>query len=104
MVEHSRSATELVHQVVTDLRPLTEVLSPQDHSILTEFSEYALEDQSAIVNTASLLPLESTLLIVLLEEHKRTQRLYDDLSTEIERLKMVAQRLQEIMPLEEAGL
>ena len=104
MDENSHSAVELVHQVISDLRPLTEGLSSQDHSILSEFTEYALSDQSVMINPVGLLPLESTLLVVLLEEHKRAQRLNDDLSAEIERLKTVAQRLQEMMPLEEAGL
>ncbi len=95
-------ATELVHQVIADLKPFTEVLSPQDRLIFTEFTEYALSDRAAIENAASLLLLEFTLLVVFLEEQKRTQRLYDELCAEIDRLKAVAQRLQEAIPVEEA--
>jgi hypothetical protein len=46
--------------------------------------------------------VETAYLIVLLEEHKRAQHLYNELNAEIERLKGVAQRLQE-MPLIEDG-
>ncbi len=101
MGSNFRSATELVHQVTADLKPFTEVLPPQDCLVLADFTEYALSDWAAIEDAASLLALESTLLVVFLEEHKRTQRLYSELCAEIDRLKAVAQHLQEVIPLEE---
>ncbi|MGE5250991.1 MAG: hypothetical protein ACM3QS_12370 [Bacteroidota bacterium] len=87
------SATELVHQVITELKPFTEMLPPQDRLIFGKLTEYALNSRAAIVDTGSLLPLEATLLILLLEEHKRIQRLYSELCAEIERLQKAAQRL-----------
>lgn len=95
------SATEAVHQVIADLKPFTEMLPPQDRLIFSKFTEYALNNRAAIANAASLLPLEATLLILLLEEHKVTQRLYAELYAEIERLKSVAQRLEAPSPSEE---
>lgn len=89
------SATELVHQIIADLKPLTEMLPRQDRLIFAKFTETALNSQAAILNRESLLSLEATLLILLLEEHKRTQQLYGELCAEIERLKMTAERLGE---------
>ncbi len=102
MGSNSRSATKFAHQIPADLKPFTEVLPPQDRSILIEFTEYALKDRATIEDAASLLPLEFALLVVFLEENKRTQRFYGELCAEIDRLKAVAQHLQEAIPLEEA--
>lgn len=99
-MKNDTSATELVHQVIADLGPLTEMLPLHDRLILGKLTDYALDHQAAIANTDGLLPLEATLLILLLEEHKRTQRIYGELCAEIERLKGVAQQLLD-MPLVE---
>jgi hypothetical protein len=81
------SATQLVHEVIGELKPLSEMLPPHDRWILTKFYEYALNNRAAIANAASLMPLEATLLIILLEERKRTNRLLSELQAEIETLK-----------------
>ncbi len=87
------STTELMHQVLADLKPFTEMLPPQDRLIFGKLMDYVLNNRAAIVEPASLLPLEATLLILLLEEHKRIQRLYSELCAEIERLQKAAQQL-----------
>ncbi len=81
------SATQLVHEVIGELKPLSEMLPPHDRWILTKFYEYALNNRAAIANAASLMPLEATLLIILLEERKRTNRLLSELQIEIAKLK-----------------
>jgi hypothetical protein len=90
------SATELVHQVIADLKPFADMLPPQDRMVFNKFAEYALNSRAAIANATSLLPLEATLLILLLEEHKRNQRLYDELRAEIERLKKATVQMAEL--------
>ncbi len=97
------SATEAVHQVISDLKSFTEMLPPQDRLIFNKFYEYALNNRAAIANAASLLPLEATLLILLLEEHKRTQRLYDELCAEVEKLKKAAPPPQGLPPMDGGG-
>ncbi len=92
------SATQAVQQVIADLKPFADMLSPQDRIVFNRFAEYALNNRAAIANAASLLPLEATLLILLLEEHKQTQRLYAELCLEIDRLKKAVQRLDELNP------
>jgi hypothetical protein len=81
------SATELVHQVIADLKPFAEMLPPQDRLIFNKFYETVLNNRAAIANAATLLPLEAVLLILLLEERKRNQRLYDELLAEVGRIK-----------------
>jgi hypothetical protein len=90
------SATELVHQVIADLKPFADMLPPQDRLVFNKFAEHALNSRAAIANATSLLPLEATLLILLLEEHKRNQRLYDELRAEIERLKKATAQVAEL--------
>jgi hypothetical protein len=89
------SATELVHEVIGELKPFSEMLSPHDRWILNRFYEYALNNRTAIANAASLMPLEATLLIILLEERKRTSRVLDELQAEIEKLKKAQKRLEQ---------
>ena len=89
------SATQLVHEVIGELKPLSEMLPPHDRWILTKFYEYALNNRAAIANAASLMPLEATLLIILLEERKRTNRLLNELQAEIETLKKDRKQLEQ---------
>ncbi len=95
------STTDWVHQVIADLQPFTEILPLQDRQIFSSFTEYALNNHTAIANADGMLLLEATLLILLLEEHKRTQSLYSELCVEIERLKRVAQQLEGIPLMQE---
>ena len=97
------SATELVHQVVADLKAFTDMLPPQDRLIFNKFAEHALNNRAAIANAASLMPLEATLLILLLEEHKLNRRLYEELRAEIEKLKKAGERLEELAQTEADG-
>lgn len=89
------SATQLVHEVIGELKPLSEMLPPHDRWILTKFYEYALNNRAAIANAASLMPLEATLLIILLEERKRTNRLLSELQIEIAKLKKDRKQLEQ---------
>jgi hypothetical protein len=89
------SATQLVHEVIGELKPFAEMLSPQDRWVLNRFYEYALNNRAAIANAASLMPLEATLLIILLEERKQTNRGLEELRAEIDELKKVQRRLEQ---------
>ena len=88
------SATQLVHELIGELKPFSEMLSPHDRWILSRFYEYALNNRAAIANAASLMPMEATLLIILLEERKRTNHVLNELQAEIEKLKQGPKRLQ----------
>ena len=97
------SATQLVHEVIGELKPLADMLPPHDRWILTRFYEYALNNRAAIANAASLMPLEATLLIIVLEERKRTNRVVSELQAEIERLKKDRKQLQPAMDEEDGA-
>jgi hypothetical protein len=88
------SATQLVHEMIGELKPLSEMLAPQDRWILNRFYEYALNNRTAIANAASLMPMEATLLIILLEERKRTNQAIHELQAEIAKLQQHQKRLQ----------
>jgi hypothetical protein len=96
------SATQLVHEVIGELKPLADMLPPHDRWILTRFYEYALNNRAAIANAASLMPLEATLLIIVLEERKRTNRVVSELQAEIENLKKDRMQLQQERDEEDA--
>lgn len=87
------SATQLVHEVIGELKPFSEMLPPHDRWILSQFYEYALNNRAAIANAASLMPMEATLLIILLEERKRTNHAISELQAEIAKLTGDQQRL-----------
>ena len=89
------SATQLVHEVIGELKPFSEMLPPHDRWILNRFYEYALNNRAAIANAASLMPMEATLLVILLEERKRTNQAINALQGEIEKLKQGQKRLQD---------
>lgn len=88
------SATQLVHEVIGELKPFSDMLPPHDRWILNRFYEYALNNRAAIANAASLMPMEATLLIILLEERKHTNRAINELQVEVEKLKQEHRRLQ----------
>src|SRR5512142_43989 len=97
------SATQLVHEVIGELKPFSEMLSPHDRWILNRFYEYALNNRAAIANAASLMPLEATLLIILLEERKRTNHDINQLRAEVEELKKGRKQLEQPAQLEDDG-
>jgi 7-keto-8-aminopelargonate synthetase-like enzyme len=89
------SATQLVHEMIGELKPLSEMLAPQDRWILSRFYEYALNNRTAIANAASLMPMEATLLIILLEERKRTNQAIHELQEKITQLQRAQKRLEQ---------
>jgi hypothetical protein len=80
------SATQLVFDELAELRPLYGALRRADQLILDKFFEQLLQHRAAIANATSLLPMEIMPLVILLEERKRSNRMFDELSNQIERL------------------
>lgn len=91
------SATQLAFDEFAELRPLYGALRRNDQLILDKFFEQVLQHRAAIANATSLLPLEIMPLVILLEERKRSNRMYDELCTQIERLERKI-RLLEAVP------
>jgi hypothetical protein len=81
------STTGLAHKLIADLKPLSEMLSPGDRRVVEKFFEDILRQRVAIANATDLLPLESGLVIILVEEHQWNRREHNDLYRQIEELR-----------------
>ena len=64
------TVTELAYQLIADLEPLVEMLSPSDQQIVRKFCDYILQQRVPNANVTNLLPLEVSLFLIQLEEHK----------------------------------
>ena len=94
------SATQLAFEQIAELKPLYQALRRSDQLILDKFFESILQHRAAIGNTASLLTMEVFPFVILLEEHKRTMGLYNEL------INLMAQLKDDITPpaLPEKGM
>ena len=79
------SITQLVFAQIVDLKPFYDALRRSDQLVLDQFFEAILQHRPAIGNAANLLPMEILPFAILLEEHKRLSRMYDELLNLIER-------------------
>ena len=93
------SATQLAFDEFAELRPLYGALRRTDQLILDKFFEQVLQHRAAIANATSLLPLEVMPLVILLEERKRSNRMYDELCSQIERLERKVRLLEAETPV-----
>lgn len=97
------SATQVILNEFSGLRPLYGALRRSDQLILDSFFESILRHRSAIhetIQNAHLLPLEIMPYIVLLEDRKRNSRIHIELFSQIEALD---KRLTLFLPPEEPG-
>ena len=88
----------LVYDLAEELKNFSNVLTPQDRSIITHFIELALNNRAAIANAASLQPLEAMLLLVMLQEHKDNARNLDELRAEIRWLRSKLSEISDESP------
>jgi hypothetical protein len=88
------SATQLAFDEFAELRPLYGALRRSDQLILDRFFEQLLQHRAAIANATSLLPMEVMPLVLLLEERKRNNRMYDELCGQIDRLERKLRQLE----------
>ncbi|MGA7192151.1 MAG: hypothetical protein WBW94_00870 [Anaerolineales bacterium] len=80
-------ASQLILQQIDEIKPLYEALRRSDQLILDQIFEEINPHRAAIANAANLLPLESMLILALLEQHKKFSRIIDELYREIDALK-----------------
>lgn len=80
-------ASQLILQQIDEIKPLYEALRRSDQLILDQIFEEINPHRAAIANAANLLPLESMLILALLEQHKKFSRIIDELYREINTLK-----------------
>jgi hypothetical protein len=92
------STTQLIFDLIAELKPFYEALRRSDQLILDKFFEDALQHRAAISNAASLLPMEVMPFAILLEERKRNNHIFIELYSQIEELE---KRLLLLLPPEE---
>lgn len=80
------STTQLTFDLIAELKPFYESLRRSDQLILDKFFETALQYRAALSHAASLLPMEVMPFVILLEEHKRNSRVYNELYILIEEI------------------
>jgi len=76
----------MILQQVDEIRLLYGALRRSDQLILDHIFEEISPHRAAIANAANLLPLESMLILSIMEQHKKYGRLSDELYREVERL------------------
>jgi hypothetical protein len=91
------STTQLVFDLIAELKPFYETLRRSDQLILDQFFESALQHRAALGNAANLLPMEVMPFILLLEERKRNNHIITELYSQIEDLE---KNLIYVLPLE----
>ncbi len=92
------SVTSLVQQQIAELKPLADGLRRSDQLILNDLLDSVQQHRAALANAANLLPLEVMLLLVQLEERKRGNRVHNELSIQIEKLRQEIEILKGLEP------
>ncbi len=88
------STTGVAQIIIEDLRPLAEMLSPNDRRLVEKFFDSILQQRVAIANATDLLPLEAALVILQLEERKRTNHEFVRLYAELQRMQQEIDELK----------
>jgi len=95
------STTGLAHKLIADLKPLSEMLPPNERRIVENFFEIILQQRVVIAEATELMPLEAALVILLAEERRRNNlentELYkqiDGLHKQVQELKKDKERLE----------
>ncbi len=88
------STTGLAHKLITDLKPLAEMLPPNERRIVEGFFETILQQRVAIANATDLMPLEAALVILVEEEQRRAKCEESELSRQLQELRHEIKRLQ----------
>ena len=101
MGRNTLSTTGLAQKLIADLKPLSEMLTPNERRVVEKFCEIILQQRVAIANATDLLPLESALVVLLVEERRRNdaerEALYQELHGQIQELRSELQMLTHLL-------
>jgi hypothetical protein len=95
MGRHLLSTTALAHKLIANLKPLSEMLPPNERRIVEKFFDIILQQRVAIAEATDLLPLEAALVILLAEERRRNNRENDEIYEQIQELRGEIERLKQ---------
>jgi hypothetical protein len=93
------STTQAAFDQIAELKPFYEALRRTDQLILDAFFEDILQHRVAISTAANLLPMEVMPFVILLEEHKRNNKVYSELYDLIQKLE---NKLKPLLPSEDS--
>ena len=94
MGRHTLSTTALAHQLISNLKPLSEMLPPNERRIVEKFFDIILQQRVAISEATDLMPLEAALVILLAEERRRSNLEIDEVYRQLQQLKDDIERLK----------
>ncbi len=79
--------TQLLFEQIKEVKPLYGALRRGDQLILDDMFELVRQHRAAIANAANLLPLEAMLMLMLMEERKRNNRIRHEIYGELRELR-----------------
>jgi hypothetical protein len=86
MGKNTLASTPLAHKVISMFDPLVAMLPWNKRLIFKRFKEYILNNRAAISEATELSPVEAALLVLLLAERERTDRVHNELYARIEKM------------------
>jgi hypothetical protein len=89
------STTQIAFDLIAELKPFYGALRRSDQLILDRFFEHVLQHRAALSNAANLLPMEVVPFVILLEEHKRHNRVHTELFAMVEE---IDKKLKTLLP------
>ncbi|MFT3892750.1 MAG: hypothetical protein QM730_14055 [Anaerolineales bacterium] len=87
MGRNTLSTTALAHQLIAELKPLSEMLPPNERRIIEKFFDTILQQRVAIAEATDLMPLEAALVILLADERRRNNLENDEIYRQIQQMK-----------------
>lgn len=87
------STTALAHKLIAELKPLSEMLPPNERRIVERFFDTILQQRVAIAEATDLLPLEAALIILLADERRKNNLEIDEIYRQMQQLKDEIERL-----------
>ena len=95
MGRHLLSVTELAHKLISDLKPLAEMLPPSERRAVEKCFEVILQQRVAIANATELMPLEAALVVLHVEERIQNNHEINELYQQVEKLHKRIRELEE---------
>lgn len=97
MASRNLSTTELVHKLISELKPLADMLAPNMRRVIEGFFNYILQFRAAISNATNLLPLEAALFIIQAQEKIHNSHEINELHKRIDEIE---KKLEELINLQ----
>src|SRR5512147_948694 len=88
------STTALAQKLIAELKPLSEMLPPNERRIVEKFFDTILQQRVAIAEATDLLPLEAALIILLADERRKTNLELDEVYLQLQQMRHEIERMK----------